>query len=325
MAISTTRSVCTSRPTLYSRSGYALRAAATVMWILIPAMVFSLIDCSGGHSFSFDGDSSFSFLEEQCRIGPRYPGSEGHRLLQRLIVERLQDCGVNVSLQPFEAVLTTGDTLHLINIIGNINTGSERRIMLGAHYDTRPIAEKDTDPANRERPIPGANDGASGVAVLLELARIFGRSEPAVGVDLVFFDGEDYGRDGVEEDYILGSTHFARNIKSYRPSAVIVVDMVGERGVEIKMEGYSMRYSPVLIHDLFAVAERMNIEAFKKEEAVPLIDDHLPFIQIRIPAVVLIDFDYPYWHTLEDTPDKCSAASLEAVGKVLVEYILQLQ
>ncbi len=325
MAISTTRSDCTSRPTSCSRTGNAFRAAALVMWTLPAAILFSFVDCSGGHSFSFSGDSAYSFIEEQCSIGPRYPGSEGHRLLQRLIVERLQDYGVNVSLQPFEAVLTTGDTLSLVNIICNINTGSENRIMLGAHYDTRPIADKDPDPANRETPIPGANDGASGVAVLLELARIFGRSEPAVGVDLVFFDGEDYGREGVAEDYILGSTHFARNMKGYRPQGVIVVDMVGERGAEIKMESYSMRYSPVLIHDLFAIAERMNIEAFKKEESVPLIDDHLPFIQMGMPAVVLIDFDYPYWHTLEDTPDKCSAASLEAVGTVLVEYILQLQ
>ena len=114
-------------------------------------------------------------------------------------------------------------------------------------------------------------------------------------------------------------------MKCYRPSGVIVVDMVGERGTDIKMEGYSKHYSPILLHDLFAVAERLNIEAFKKEEGVPLIDDHLPFIQMGIPAVVLIDFEYPHWHTLEDTPDKCSAASLEAVGTVLVEYILQLQ
>ena len=325
MAISDTRSACTSRPISCSRTGVVFRVAAPVMCILLAAILFSFIDCSGGHSYSFDGDSAYSFIEEQCRIGPRFPGSEGHKLLQRLIVDRLREYGVNVSLQPFEAVPTTGDTLHLVNIIGNINSGAEHRIMLGAHYDTRPIADKDPDPANRETPIPGANDGASGVAVLFELARIFGRSEPAVGIDLVFFDGEDYGREGVEEDYILGSAYFARNMKGYRPSGVIVVDMVGERGAEIKMEGYSKYYSPILIHDLFSTAERMNIKAFKKEEGVPLIDDHLPFIQMGIPAVVLIDFEYPHWHTLEDTPDKCSAASLEAVGAVLVEYILQLQ
>ncbi len=325
MATSTTRSDCTLLQISYSRMFHAFRFAGLVIWVLLTAMLFSFVDCSGGRSYSFDGDSSFAFLEEQCRLGPRYPGSGEHRILQGLIVERLEDFGVNVSLQPFEAVLTTGDTLRLINIIGNINKGADRRILLGAHYDTRPIAEKDPDPANRDKPIPGANDGASGVAVLLELARIFGRSELAIGIDLVFFDGEDYGREDAVDDYILGSTHFARNMKGYRPFSVIIVDMVGEAGAEIRMEGYSMRYSPVLTHDLFAIAERMNIEAFKKEEGVPLIDDHLPFIQMRIPAVVLIDFDYPYWHTLEDTPDKCSAASLEAVGKVLVEYITRLQ
>jgi Zn-dependent M28 family amino/carboxypeptidase len=293
--------------------------------MFLSAMVFSFSDCSEGRTYSFDADSSFAFLEEQCRIGPRYPGSKEHKLLRRLIVDKLERYEVNVSLQPFEAVLTTGDTLSLVNIIGNINADADRRIMLGAHYDTRPIADRDPDPANREKPILGANDGASGVAVLLELARIFGRSEPDIGIDLVFFDGEDYGAEGIAEDYILGSAHFARNMKGYRPYGVIIVDMVGEAGAEIKMESYSMHYSPVLTHDLFATAERMGIESFKKEQSVPLIDDHLPFIQIGVPSVVLIDFDYPYWHTLEDTPDKCSAASLGAVGAVLVEYILSLQ
>ena len=328
MATSTTRWDCTSRPTSYSRShraSHSRGSTSVAAIIFLAAMIFSFGDCSEGSTYSFDADSSFAFLEEQCRIGPRYPGSRAHKILQRYIVGKLQRYGVNVSLQPFEAVLTTGDTLSLVNIIGNINAGADHRIMLGAHYDTRPIADRDPDPSNRDKPIPGANDGASGVAVLLELARIFGRSEPEVGIDLVFFDGEDYGSEGTAEDYILGSSHFARNMKGYRPSGVIIVDMVGEAGAEIKMESYSMRYSPILIHDLFATAERMGVGSFKKEQSVPLIDDHLPFIQIGVPAVVLIDFDYPYWHTLEDTPDKCSAASLGAVGAVLVEYILSLQ
>jgi glutaminyl-peptide cyclotransferase len=324
MATSITRSASTSRPTSFSNGRAVIRASALAIWVLLMATVLSLVDCSGGHAVSFDGDSAYSFLREQCDIGPRYPGSAGHKILQRLIVERLREYGVDVSLQPFEAVLTTGDTLYLINIIGNINTRSERRILLGAHYDTRPIAEKDPDPANRGKPIPGANDGASGVAVLLELARIFGRSDPPVGIDLVFFDGEDYGSEGTVEDYILGSAHFARTMKGYRPSAVIIVDMVGETGAEIAMEGYSRAYSPLLLHDIFAVAERLGVDAFEKRDGVPLIDDHLPFIQVGLPAVVLIDFEYPYWHTLEDTPDKCSWASLAAVGTVLVEYILQL-
>jgi glutaminyl-peptide cyclotransferase len=261
------------------------------------------------------------FLEEQCGLGPRYPGSQGHRALQRYIVDRLEQYGANVSLQPFEAVLTTGDTLRLINIIGNYNMKAKRRILLGAHYDTRPRADRDPEPAKRSSPIPGANDGGSGVAVLLEMARLLDLAGPPVGIDLVFFDGEDYGEEGSPADYILGSKYFARNMKRYMPSAVIVVDMVGERSSEIRMEGYSRAYAPQLVDEIFDIAENLGVEAFERTESVPLIDDHLPFIEAGLPAIVLIDFDYPFWHTLEDTPDKCSAESLEAVGCVLVEYV----
>jgi glutaminyl-peptide cyclotransferase len=237
----------------------------------------------------------------------------------------LERYGANVSLQPFEAVLTTGDTLRLVNIIGNYHRESKRRILLGAHYDTRPRADRDPDPSNRHMPIPGANDGASGVAVLLECARLFGGVRPPIGVDLVFFDGEDYGEEGTAADYILGSAHFAANLKGYRPSAVIIVNMVGERDAKIEVEAYSASYSALLVDDLFTIAERLGIDAFERTKGYPLIDDHLPFIRAGIPAIVLIDFDYPYWHTLEDTPDKCAPESLESVGRVLVEYIWGLE
>jgi len=222
-------------------------------------------------------------------------------------------------------VLTTGDTLRLVNIIGNYNRDSKRRILLGAHYDTRPRADRDPDPAKRHLPILGANDGASGVAVLLELARLLGAARPPVGVDLVFFDGEDSGQEGLDADWILGSEHFAGNLKGYRPSAAIIVDMVGEQNAVITVEIYSGTYSALLVDDIFTIAERLGVDAFRRERGHPLIDDHLPFIKAGIPAAVLIDFDYPYWHTLEDTPDKCSPESLEAVGTVLLEYIRSLE
>ena len=280
-----------------------------------------LCGCGGADIPVFDGESAYHFLLEQCDIGPRYPGSEEHRELQRYLVGRLKEFGANVSVQQFDAVLTTGDTLCLINIIGNYNLRSTRRILLGAHYDTRPRADKDPDPANRARPILGANDGASGVAVLLEIARHLGVSIPPVGVDIVFFDGEDFGEEGVPQDYILGSTYFAKHLKGYRPYSVIIVDMIGERDVEIRMEGFSDAASSALLEEIFSIAERLDVKAFKRENGASLIDDHLPFIQMGIPAVDLIDFDYPFWHTLEDTPDKCSPESLDAIGRVLLHYI----
>jgi Zn-dependent M28 family amino/carboxypeptidase len=256
-------------------------------------------------------------------IGFRYPGSPEHRQLQRYLTGKLGEFGANVSLQPFEAVLTTGDTLHLINIIGNYNLKSDKRIMLAAHYDTRPFADRDPDPANRDKPIHGANDGASGVAVLLEIARLLGGSKPPVGVDIVLFDGEDYGREGVPQDYCLGSAHFSKRLRGYRPAAAIVVDMVGKKDLVIKKEGYSEASSPELLGELFDIAEELGVKQFRRERGVTIIDDHLPLIQAGLEAVNLIDFDYRHWHTLQDTPDKCSPESLEAVGTVLLHYIWQ--
>lgn len=290
-----------------------------ILSILLPVLL--LWGCTGQNVPEFDGDSAFRFLVEQCDIGPRYPGSDGHRTLQRYLVDQLKNYGANVSLQPFDAVLTTGDTLHLINIIGNYNLDAKKRVLLGAHYDTRPRADRDPDPDKRGEPILGANDGASGVAVLLEIAKMCQTSTPPVGVDIVLFDGEDYGLEGIPQDYILGSTHFANQLKGYRPHAVIVVDMIGERGVMIKPEGFSVAASRALNDEIFSIAGRLGVNAFSSITGPSIIDDHFPFIQNGVPAIVLIDFDYPHWHTLEDTPDKCSPVSLDAVGTVLVEFL----
>ncbi len=269
----------------------------------------------------FDSGRAFEFLLEQCEIGPRFPGSKGHRIVRRYLAGKLEEFGADVSVQPFNGILTTGDTLRLVNIIGNFNLKSDRRILLGAHYDTRPYADRDPDPANRDKPIVGANDGASGVAVLLEISRLLGKSKPPVGVDIVLFDGEDYGREGVAQDYILGSTYFATHLKGYSPQSVIIVDMIGDQDLKIKREGFSRAASGKLLERIYSIAGELGITAFSSEDGPSIIDDHLPFVQIGIPAVNLIDFDYPYWHTLEDTPDKCSPESLNAVGEVLVEFI----
>jgi Zn-dependent M28 family amino/carboxypeptidase len=301
------------------------RSAINACSVFLLGIAFLQGGCSEAEKPVFDGDSAFRFLTEQCEIGPRYPGSRGHKELRRYLVRKLRSYGANVSAQAFDAVLTSGDTLHLANIIANYNTGSPRRILLGAHYDTRPYADRDPDPANRDKPIIGANDGASGVAVLLETARLLGGSSPPVGVDLVFFDGEDYGREGVQEDYILGSSHFASNMREYSPGAVVIVDMIGEKDLRIKKERFSARYSGTLLEEIFSIAALLEIEAFVDEQGPSILDDHIPFINRGIPAVNLIDFDYPYWHTLEDTPDKCSAESLEAVGRVIIHYIWSRQ
>ncbi|RJR30749.1 MAG: M28 family peptidase, partial [Candidatus Latescibacterota bacterium] len=270
---------------------------------------------------AFDGERAFAHLEEQCAIGPRYPGSAGHVLVREYLVRRLEEFGASVSRQPFEAVLSTGDTLSLENIVGSYRPGEKRRVLLGAHFDTRPRADRDPDEANRALPIPGANDGASGVAVLLEIARLLGGAKPPVGVDIVLFDGEDYGEEGRIEDYLLGSKHYASRLGGRRPAAVIVVDMVGERGARFPIEGYSGASSPGLVARVWGAAEELGVEAFERSRGPTIVDDHLPFIQAGLAAINIIDFDYPHWHTLADTPDKCDPRSLEAVGRVLVRFL----
>lgn len=277
--------------------------------------------CARSAPPAFNGDSAFVFLREQCDMGPRYPGSPGHAAIRRFLVEKLAAFGASVAQQPFEAVLSTGDTLRLVNIIGAYRPDARKRILLGAHYDTRPRAERDPDPANRARPIIGANDGGSGVAVLLEIARLLAVSKPSVGVDLVFFDGEDYGEEGNTGDYLLGSRRHAKGLGARRPHAVIVVDMVGERDSRMPVEGFSAAASPALCARIYGIARALGVPNFVQSQGASIIDDHLPFIQAGIPAIDCIDFEYPFWHTLADTPDKCSSESLAAVGNVLVRYL----
>lgn len=291
--------------------------------ILAAACVAALqcTGCAQSAPPAFDGASAFVFLREQCDLGPRYPGSPGHAAIRRLLLEKLAAYGASVSQQSFEAVLTTGDTLRLVNIIGTYRPEARKRILLGAHYDTRPRADRDPDPGNRAKPILGANDGGSGVAVLLELARLLAASKPSVGVDLVFFDGEDYGEEGHTADYLLGSRRYAKSLGGRRPDAVIVVDMVGERDSRMPIEGFSATVSPALCARIYGIARTLRVPNFVQSQGASIIDDHLPFIQAGIPAIDLIDFEYPHWHTLADTPDKCSSESLAAVGSVLVRYL----
>jgi hypothetical protein len=294
-----------------------------LLTILAAACVAALqcAGCAKSAPPAFDGASAFVFLREQCDMGPRYPGSPGHAAIRRYLVEKLAAFGASVAQQPFEAVLSTGDTLRLVNIVGSYRPDARKRILLGAHYDTRPRADRDPDPANRERPIVGANDGGSGVAVLLELARLLAAAKPAVGVDLVFFDGEDWGEEGNTGDYLLGSRRYAKSLGDRRPIAMILVDMVGERDSRMSVEGFSAAASPALCARIFGIARALRLPNFVQAQGASIIDDHLPFIQAGIPAIDLIDFEYPYWHTLADTPDKCSSESLAAVGSVLVRYI----
>jgi Zn-dependent M28 family amino/carboxypeptidase len=209
------------------------------------------------------------------------------------------------------------DTLHFANLLANFAPDRAFRVVLGAHYDTRPWADQDSGAA-RDLPVPGANDGASGVAVLLEVAHALSQWDPGIGVDLVFFDGEDYGRQGDLDYYIMGSRYFVETMGAYRPHAMILVDMVGDADLRIPMEGYSWHAAPELTRLVFSVADSIQAPGFVAAVEDTVFDDHIPFLQRGVPAVDLIDFDYDVWHTTRDTPDRCAPASLESVARVLL-------
>lgn len=224
--------------------------------------------------------------------------------------EQLSEAGWQVEVQESESMG------HPIRNVVAKRGGESPQIILGAHYDTRIFADSDPDPANHSAPVIGANDGASGVAVLLELARVL--PPDTVPIWLVFFDAEDNG--GIPGwNWILGSREFVR-LNPVQPRAVVIVDMIGDADLNIHKERNS---DPDILDEIWMVAESLeNDSVFLPDYKHSMLDDHTPFLEAGIPAVDIIDFDYPYWHTVEDTADKVSAASLQAVGETLQAWIM---
>jgi len=213
-----------------------------------------------------------------------------------------------------------------MNVIGSFYPNERNRFLLAAHYDTRPWADEEPDTTLHARPILGANDGASGVAVLLHLAELLAARPPDRGVDLILFDGEDYGREGDLGAYCMGSTHLARNWQEFGsplatgdPEGLILLDMVGQAALAVPMEGYSLQVAPEWTRAVFARATELGLTAFEPIPGRSVYDDHVPFLRAGIPAVDLIDFDFPAWHTTADRPEVCSAESLEQVGRLLTD------
>jgi len=276
----------------------------------------------------FSGERAFMHVEQQVTFGPRIPGSEGHRRAREYFIEVLERHSPRVVEIPFTYVTPRGDTLRGYNIFASFRPERFPRVMLGAHYDTRPEADRDPDPERRAEPVPGANDGASGVAVLLELARHLAGRPPDVGVDIILFDLEDLGEYGSAEGdtlavpFAIGSEAFAEAHPRYRPSWGVIVDMVGDRHLRIPMEGYSMQYARPVLERVFRAADRVGADAFVREPGGAVMDDHVPFLRRGIPVVNIIHQPFPdTWHTTADTPEHVSPRSLEQVGRVLVELL----
>jgi Zn-dependent M28 family amino/carboxypeptidase len=259
---------------------------------------------------NFDSKQAYRDVLAQMEFGPRITGTEGNRKCGDYIAEQLRQAGWSVEFQNF-----TYRGTQARNLIGRANLGKGSIIILGAHYDTRRWA--DQDPAHARDPVPGANDGASGVAVLLELARAISLGKVHHEIWLAFFDAEDNG--GIDGwDWIVGSTYMASSL-SVQPQEMILLDMIGDTDQKIYFDGNS---DPALSQKVWTIAAQLGYgDHFIPQVKYTMIDDHIPFAQRGIPSIDIIDFDYPYWHTVADTADKVSSDGLERVGRTLQMFL----
>jgi glutaminyl-peptide cyclotransferase len=336
-----------SRPAPHSRS----RPAAGFSWFYVGLFAAGLLVLIGIATFDkwslaqrpvasnlkladipIDGERAYGYLREICAIGPRVSGTDGMRRQQEYLQAHFEKLGGRVSLQQFPARHPlTGARVGMANMIVEWHAERKDRILLCAHYDTRPFPDQDTvDPKGL---FVGANDGASGAALFCELAHHMPELKSKYGVDFVLFDGEELVYDGQRDPYFLGSEHFAREYLSIPPphryKYGVLLDMIGDANLQIYREVNSMRTPQTrqLNSDIFGVARSLGVKEFIASTRHEVRDDHLALNQIaKIPTIDLIDFDYPtsrgrnYWHTTQDTPDKCSALSLAKVGWVLLEW-----
>ena len=299
---------------------------------LVGFVLISLLGCGADletgptpGSPSFDGAVAMAHVETQVAFGPRVPGSEGHASQLGWMIDLLEQHAPVLVADTFAHVTAVGDSIELTNVLARFSPDRERRIVVLAHWDTRPRSDQAADSADRSIPVPGANDGASGTAVLLALAPLLGQTPPPLGVDLLFVDGEDYGP-GVE-DMLLGARHYASTVREEdRPIYGLLLDMVGDAQPSFPVEQISAQFANAVVQKVWRAAERLGYrDFFPTAVGPPLTDDHVPLIEGGIPTANMIDFTYGpnngYWHTPEDTPDKVSAATLGMVGRVVVELI----
>tara|TARA_B100000579_G_scaffold67991_1_gene50988 strand:+ start:2559 stop:3470 length:912 start_codon:yes stop_codon:yes gene_type:complete len=289
-------------------------------------LIFTCVSCQP-KSPLFSGENAFKHLIKQCSFGPRNPGSEGHKNTLNYYLKTFNGLADTVFTQSFEDEMPrTRAKVEMNNVIAQFNRGSAKQIMISAHWDTRPWADTGSI-MKKEMPILGANDGASGVAVIIELAYIFKQNPPPIGVSLVLFDAEDYGVPGDSWTYCKGSQYFARNLPISYPEYGINIDMIADRQPEFYIERISYQQNASLVLELWELSEELGLKAFKKQAKDSIFDDHVPLYEIAgIPAINIIDFDYPndktnYWHTHNDIVQNCSPNGLYQVGTLLVNHI----
>jgi len=283
-------------------------------------LLLAACERGGPRPGKFDGESALGYAKAQLDFGTRVPGTPGAQRAGDWIVARMRERADTVIVQSWTQTLSDGRKLPLRNILARFRPDLPDRVLYLTHWDTRPISDGAEDPAQRNIPVPGANDGASGVGLLVALGDALKKTPPAVGVDLLFVDGEDYGDFGSNKDVLMGSTYFASHLPTptYRPIFGVLWDMIGDKDLRIKQEQNSVSQAPEVVRRVWQQAAELGHDDVFVEESLgfPLTDDHIPLLQAGLRVIDVIDYDYPYHHRPTDTIDKISALSLSIVGEV---------
>lgn len=281
---------------------------------------------------NFDADSAYSYVERQVAFGPRVPNTEAHRRCGEWLASELRRRGADVTEQRADLTAFDGTVLKAVNILGRFNTESPDRLLLLAHWDCRPWADQDPNPDNRKKPVDGANDGASGVGVLLEIARQLSEKAPGKGVDILFVDAEDWGTEGSEDSWALGARYFMEHppVEGYLPDEAILLDMVGGKGAVFCREYFSEQAAPRLAQSLWGIAASRGYgDLFLNKLGGAVTDDHVQLIEKGVPAVDIIEYHpeqesgfNPHWHTVSDNMENIDRATLKAVGETVMQYLI---
>ncbi len=283
----------------------------------------------------FNADSAYEYINKQVDFSPRVPNTPAHQACAEYLLNKLNCYADTAFFQSFKSRAFSGATLNGKNIIASFNLNKPSRILLSAHWDSRPWSDKDTDPSKHKTPVDGANDGASGVGVIIEIARQLSMLKPGIGVDIILFDLEDYGDYSNNDSWGLGSQYWSKNMHNpdYRAKYGILLDMVGAKDAKFYMEGYSMMYASDIIKKVWTTAGRIGYGTYFIFEKVGYIDDDHLYVNQNsgIPMIDIIHLDnnssngsfFEYWHTTKDNMDAIDKEILKAVGQTMMTVIYE--